>query len=299
MKLEELKYFFAVCEYKSFNLAARNLYISRQSIIRNITNLENELNMPLFSRGYTGVELTDFGKAFYERSKEAVRLLEELEHFTETYNQRNNQKITIGIRGKFRSAYTMKKLIERFIKENPEIQIEIIDGSGVDICNYVESERIDMGFTLFEPDMSESLVKIPIVKFNQVFLLNKKHVLAKEQSIKPDMLDGERIIITAYSSIPSALLKSFIGDSSKPEEILATVDHHMVFNLLETNEYITMMLENDAKRGIRDKDDIICLPMDPPLTLDMGLIYNKKQKLSLQQKLFIEYVKNNFNKYYK
>lgn len=298
MKLEELKYFFEVCECKSFNLAAKHLYISRQSIIRNITNLENELNMPLFSRKHTGVDLTDFGKAFYEKSKEIIRLLDELENFTETYKKRCDQKITVGMRGRFRSAYTMKKVIECFMKENPEIQVEVINGSGKEICSLVGSGRIDMGVTLFEPEMSEDLVKIPIIRFNQVFLLNKKHQLAAEHSIKPYMLDGERIIITAYSPIPSILLKSFIGDHVKPKEVLATVDHHMVFKLLEENEYITMMMESDAKKGIKSRSNIMYLPMDPPVALDMGLIYNKSQKLTLQQKLFIEYVKNNFSKYH-
>ena len=297
MKLEELKYFFEVCEYKSFNLAAKNLYISRQSIIRNITNLENELNMPLFSRGYTGVELTDFGKAFYEKSKEAMRVLNELENFTQIYHEKNNQRITIGVRGKFRSAYIMKQLIKRFMEENPEISVEMIDGSGVDICNYVESSRLDMGFTLFEPDMSEKLARIPILKLNQVFLMHKDHKLASEKAISPKMLDGERIIIAAYSSIPSTLLKNFIGDNYAPAEIFATVDHHMVFSLLEKNEYITMMMESDAKRGMERVPDLVSVPMDPPVTLDMGIIYNREEKLSLQKKLFIEYIKHNFRGY--
>ena len=78
MKIYEIENFLEVCKYKSFSRTAQALYMSRQSLLRSINNLEDEFGHPLFSRGATGVTLTDFGKAFYEKAVESLEKFDEL-----------------------------------------------------------------------------------------------------------------------------------------------------------------------------------------------------------------------------
>ena len=73
MKIYEIENFIEVCRYNSFSKAAQALFISRQSLLRSINNLEDELEYPLFSRGPMGITLTEFGREFYKKAVEAVR----------------------------------------------------------------------------------------------------------------------------------------------------------------------------------------------------------------------------------
>ena len=62
MNLNQLKYFYAVCEHGSLSDAAEYLYISQPSLSASIKALEKEFGVTLFSRRHQGMELTKEGK---------------------------------------------------------------------------------------------------------------------------------------------------------------------------------------------------------------------------------------------
>lgn len=59
---KKLKKFKKVANFKSLNLAAKTLNISQSTISRDIIKIEKSLNIQLFERLVTGVQLTNTGK---------------------------------------------------------------------------------------------------------------------------------------------------------------------------------------------------------------------------------------------
>lgn len=64
-----LKKFIDVAELGSIRKAAEKNYISSTGLQKEISNLENQLELKLFNRTYKGVELTESGKKVYDESK--------------------------------------------------------------------------------------------------------------------------------------------------------------------------------------------------------------------------------------
>ncbi len=62
MRTEQIYYFLETVKAGSFTKAAAALHLQQPSLRESITNLENELGHPLFSRTKKGVALTEFGK---------------------------------------------------------------------------------------------------------------------------------------------------------------------------------------------------------------------------------------------
>ena len=50
MEIRQLKYFLKVAETLNFSEASRRLYISQSTLSQQISNLENEVGLPLFER---------------------------------------------------------------------------------------------------------------------------------------------------------------------------------------------------------------------------------------------------------
>ena len=65
MNTNQLKYFVAVAEYRSFTKAANQYYISQTAITQQIHALEESMNVQLFNRSSRPVALTPAGRIFF------------------------------------------------------------------------------------------------------------------------------------------------------------------------------------------------------------------------------------------
>ena len=89
MRLEYIRSFIGVVNYKSFSLAAKYLYLSQPTISTHIKQLEAELGVQLLVRSTKDVILSDEGKIFYpyaiqlmETENQALRRLNRCEEDT-------------------------------------------------------------------------------------------------------------------------------------------------------------------------------------------------------------------------
>ena len=78
MDFSLLKSFIAVADEKSFSTAAKHLFISQQSLSKQIAKLEEELDTPLFVRSRPLV-LTQDGKQFLQTAKQILQLKQQYE----------------------------------------------------------------------------------------------------------------------------------------------------------------------------------------------------------------------------
>jgi len=66
MELQQLRYFREVAEREHVTRAAENLFVSQSAISRAVTQLEEELGVPLFYRQGRAVVLSPYGREFLE-----------------------------------------------------------------------------------------------------------------------------------------------------------------------------------------------------------------------------------------
>ena len=66
MTTQQMAYFLETAECLSFTTAAEHLYITQPALSKQIRNLEDELDVQLFTRKKNSVELTPFGRIVYD-----------------------------------------------------------------------------------------------------------------------------------------------------------------------------------------------------------------------------------------
>ncbi len=69
MQFQQLEYFVAIADAGSLNKASEKLFLTQPSLSKAIANLEEEINVKVFIRSKSGVELTEEGKKLYHYAK--------------------------------------------------------------------------------------------------------------------------------------------------------------------------------------------------------------------------------------
>jgi DNA-binding transcriptional LysR family regulator len=125
MDLNRASLFVKVVEAGGFSAAARTLGVPKSSVSRSIALLESELGAQLLQRSTRRVELTESGRAFFERAVHAVAEIEDA--------LRTLQDLQGAPRGVIRvtapldaGMFLLAPLLPRFSSEYPGIHVEMM-----------------------------------------------------------------------------------------------------------------------------------------------------------------------------
>ncbi|MGN7476608.1 LysR family transcriptional regulator [Solibacillus silvestris] len=143
MDLKWLKTFIAVYEEGNFRAAAEKLYISQPSITVHIKALEEELQIPLFSRKHTKLALTDAGEFYYPLAKEIISKVEDSKKGLHLFTQHQKIKLVIALSPMLISTI-LPKIIHDFMQEYPNYEIEILIEESMETNEAIRLKNIDI-----------------------------------------------------------------------------------------------------------------------------------------------------------
>lgn len=122
--LRAVKVFVAAAKYASFTRAAEALCVSQAAISRQIRELEEYLNAPLFTRSGRTVELTAAGSVFFDASQISfVNIAQAAERIRTA--PADKRALTIACSPAFSSLW-LSNHIREFRTKNPDIELNLI-----------------------------------------------------------------------------------------------------------------------------------------------------------------------------
>lgn len=123
-RLDAMQIFVRVAELASFTKAADSLGLPKASISTSVQQLESLLGARLLHRTTRRVQLTLDGQIFYERSKDLLADMDELENLF----QQGASNLTGRLRIDMPSAVAKNRILPRlpeFLAQHPQLQLEI------------------------------------------------------------------------------------------------------------------------------------------------------------------------------
>ena len=146
VKLELYRVFRAVAQEGSVSAAAQQLYISQSAVSQSLQQLEQQLQVRLFSRSTRGVTLTEEGRVLLEYVEHALRLLESGEEKISQFLALQTGELTIGASDTVTKTYLLSRL-EAFHRAYPDIRIRILNGTSSTVLEYLRSGKVDIAFS--------------------------------------------------------------------------------------------------------------------------------------------------------
>lgn len=192
MDIRRLKYFIVTAEERNIGRAAERLHITQPPLTRHIQLLEEELDVQLFKRSSSGVELTQAGVALLEH---AYNIRSHVDLATEQIRRvasGQEGRIDIGI---FGSAMlnAVPRILSAFSRARPKVNVVLHNAPKTRQLEALRQGRIMLAFDRYFPEVPE--LQSELVSEEPLWVaLNQGNPLAFKSSITLADLEVEPLI---------------------------------------------------------------------------------------------------------
>jgi DNA-binding transcriptional LysR family regulator len=136
-----LREFVAVVEFGGFTAAADAIDVSASFVSRQVKRLEERLGARLLNRTTRSVTLTDLGRTYYDRSREILDQLDQLESDMADLQQKPKGLVRVTAAGLYAERYVAPAIGE-FCARYPDVSVDLdtrmrvvdIVGEGIDLA---------------------------------------------------------------------------------------------------------------------------------------------------------------------
>lgn len=201
MNLPQLYYFKKLAEVQHYTRAAKELYITQPTLSNSISQLERELEIPLFDRENRAVKLTRYGREFYEHITDALCALDKGVDIAHEHAGSLSGSIEIGTVYTIQGDYLPALLSSYRAEFGSSITTNIYQGLTMPLIEDLESDRYEVVFTAFVPNRPH-LTFVPVLSQQLVAILHESHPLAQKSEVSFDDLQKIGRLCTYPSRTP-------------------------------------------------------------------------------------------------
>ncbi|EHO9073468.1 LysR family transcriptional regulator [Salmonella enterica] len=206
-KIYAMKLFVRVAERESFSRAAEDVGLPKGSVSRQIQALENQLGTRLLHRTTRRVQLTQDGMAYYERAKDLLSNLDELEGLFQSDPASISGKIRIDIPPGLTNSLIMPRL-PTFLHHYPGIALELCSSD-----RQVDLLREDFDCVVrTEPLHAPGILTRPLGKLTRVNCASPQYLVRFGYPENLDDLASHAVV--HYSLTPGASSPGFAFETS-------------------------------------------------------------------------------------
>lgn len=143
MEISQIRYVLSVAKNQSFSRAAEELFISQPALSLQISKLEKELGVLIFSRTSRGVFLTENGRIFCEQGARTVEEWNRLKESMDALRSEPRETLCIGLGPRVFSNHLFEPLMD-FLGRNPELKVSFTSTVSRDVDAAFRDEVLDV-----------------------------------------------------------------------------------------------------------------------------------------------------------
>ena len=286
VNLELYRIFKIVADQENLSKASEILHISQPTVTKHIKNLENQLNVKLFTRSKYGMILNENGKRLYSQIKEAIEILSISDSIFNTHKE-----IKLGVHVNMPSRI-YNNGISKFYEKNNNNIINIFKLNAKSIFSMLEKQEIDIAFSKKYSDELYDTSKIKFIEIGElhdVFVVNSNSQYLNKKLTKNNLKNITIYTLKKFSSAYQNLIKEL--EYKKDDKInIENIDYTGIMELLKFRDIIAVITKEYIEEKLENNE--LCL-LDVGFSLapaKYGVYYNTNNKYK-ELNYFIENLK--------
>jgi len=222
MELLQLQYFCEAAERESFSATAKRYMVPPSAVSQSMKRLETELSAQLFHRSANRVRLSERGRAFYHKVKQALALLEDAQK--ELSDDGSGGSIRLSI---FINRRIVMQTVEKFSRLYPAVDI---------VTKYTASpdrEHFDLIVTDIVPGAGD-YIREELIEEEILLAVHRDHPLAQSDGITAKELSQAPFICTNKGSSLYRITQEICGSLGfSPRIVICSDDPHYIRKCVE------------------------------------------------------------------
>lgn len=308
MVFRNYEYFVAIVEAGSLTKAAERLYVSQPSLSQYLKRLETSLGVELFDRSTSPLRLTYTGERYYQYVLQLMKLDENVRREFQDIQNQTSGRLRLGV-ALWRGACLLPDVFPTFHQQYPDIHIELTEGRSVQLESALMNDKIDLAVMNLPRTLDYNKLTCEIICEERILLAAPTHhPYVRDLLVDCDTLDG-------YPLAPLGLLEHIPLILTKPGQNLTHEVRHMLGKnhiepniLLETGNLTTainLTAQGIACTFVPEEGAKVCqhpgavtyfVTNSSDLVWDLAAVYRKDTYLTRLSQLFIEVMKQQFQK---
>lgn len=286
VNLNLYRIFCKVAQSKSYSEAAEKLGLSVPNVSKQISSLEEQLDLKLFNRESKGVTLTIDGQELYEIVNKSISSFDFAEKMAKDKNNMESGCIKIGCPSHFTNYFLMEK-IERVKKDFPKLNVEIVCEVDMNkMLELLQNHKID--FAIVDAEINNSRVEVQeLLTINNIFVSKAP---LKISNIKE--LEDLNCILNLKNTKATQQLKEILEKNNVylNENMMCDATEIRV-DAVKRNMGIAYVIKEAVKKEIEQKELYeVELPIELP-SIKLNLIYLSGELTKIDKTFIKEYLK--------
>lgn len=295
MDIEYMREFVVLAETRNFSETADRMFTTQGTISKHLKQMESELGTPLFTRTSRRVQLNSAGELFLPYARKILEL--QYQYTTDLDNHLGSRTAALTIGSlPVMAQYGITDIIARFNQDNKNIRLNVMEAEAWELLPLLREGRCEIVFTRETPDcpseamdQTKDFVRIPYCTDRLAVLIPVGHRLAENRVLALEQLKEEPLLfIKEKTFLYELCLDACRRAGFQPNIVFSSHRIENIADLAERGMGIALLMERQIS-GL-DRDKFAVVPIDPPVTSRIQMIYSKSRALSPPAQHFLRYV---------
>ena len=286
MELRHLRTVVAIARHGSFTKAGEELHLAQSAVSQQLSRLEAELGITLFTRSSRSVDLTSEGAVVLEYAK---RVLSEVDGLRDELDERAgllHGDLRLG--GMWPTGlYDMYAVIADFHEQHPGVAIHFVEGMQEELLAQIRADELDAIFTAVDPDaLGDEFAATLLSEEEFVCTLPVGHPLAAQQHVTFQQLAGLDLVTYRENSALRRRLEATLDDHGlKPRNAFICTEMGAVRALVSKGMGVAVIPRSAAEEP---GPPIELRPIGPqPFTWPVALVWRATRRQPPAAKAFL------------
>jgi DNA-binding transcriptional LysR family regulator len=280
----DMRLFVAAYEERSFTAAAGREHATQSGVSQHVRNLEESLGVKLFTRDKGRVLPTPAGDAFYRRSVEVLRAMQDAGAAARSYAGGLGGELVIGLMPTM-TRCALAPVLARFIDEHPNLRVRVVEGYSALLTQQVQAGELAFAIVPAFPGAAGLRSRL-FLRTPELLVSRAAAGLSHGEPIRLAELAPLKIVVPSQANTRRRLLETYFASNGVAIERVLELDAMLgTLDFVARTDWMTILpaiLIGEEAGGPFAVNPIV----DPVFELDLVLIERARQPMSAAAETF-------------